>query len=78
MLKKRASEKEKDKRTFIEKIKNMDRYDLILIIGSVTLIPLICFLIFLMFRTDKKTINIKPQAVVQKQILSKEQFNKNK
>ena len=76
MLKKRASEKEKDERTFIEKIKNMDRYDLILIIGSVTLIPLICFLIFLMFRTDKKTINIKPQAVVQKQILSKEQFNK--
>ena len=70
-------ETEKEKETekgnvFIQKIKDLDGYDLILIIVGILLVILLSSY---SFRTNKKTVKI-PQTVVQSQILSKEQLNK--
>lgn len=71
------TETEKEKETekgnvFIQKIKDLDGYDLILIIVGILLVILLSSY---SFRTNKKTVKI-PQTVVQSQILSKEQLNK--
>lgn len=67
------TEKETEKgNVFIQKIKDLDGYDLILIIVGILLVILLSSY---SFRTNKKTVKI-PQTVVQSQILSKEQLNK--
>ena len=67
------TEKETEKENvFIQKIKDLDGYDLILIIVGILLVILLSSY---SFRTNKKTVKI-PQTMVQSQILSKEQLNK--
>ena len=67
------TEKETEKENvFIQKIKDLDGYDLILIIVGILLVILLSSY---SFRTNKKTVKI-PQTVVQSQIFSKEQLNK--
>ena len=67
------TEKETEKENvFIQKIKDLDGYDLILITVGILLVILLSSY---SFRTNKKTVKI-PQTMVQSQILSKEQLNK--
>jgi len=63
-------EKEKEKEIF-QKMKDMDKYDLILIIIPVFLMILLGLLIFLNFKTDKKTVDIK----IQNQVVTQQNIN---
>lgn len=67
-------EREKEKgNIFIQKIKDLDGYDLILIIVGILFVLILSSSAISIFRTNKKTVDIK----VPNQILSKEQLNKN-
>lgn len=70
----KKEEKEKEKENvFIQKIKDMDRYDLILIIVGILFVLILSSYAISIFRTNKKTVDIK----VQNKILSKKQLKKD-
>ena len=71
---KKEEEKEEEKENvFIQKIKDMDGYDLILIIFGILFVLILSSYAISIFRTNKKTVDIK----VQNKILSKEQLKKD-
>lgn len=74
--KKEEEEKEKGFIQKIQKIRDMDMYTVILIIVPIILILLLGSYAVFIFRTNKKAVDIKPQTMVQSQILSKEKFDK--
>lgn len=76
--KKEKEEEEKEKGFIqkIQKIRDMDMYTVILIIVPIILILLLGSYAVFIFRTNKKAVDIKPQTMVQSQILSKEKFDK--
>lgn len=75
---KKEEEKEKENVFIqkIQKIRDMDMYTVILIIVPIILILLLGSYAVFIFRTNKKAVDIKPQTMVQSQILSKEKFDK--
>lgn len=75
---KKEEEEEKEKGFIqkIQKIRDMDMYTVILIIVPIILILLLGSYAVFIFRTNKKAVDIKPQTIVQSQILSKEKFDK--
>lgn len=73
---KKEEEKEKGFIQKIQKIRDMDMYTVILIIVPIILILLLGSYAVFIFRTNKKAVDIKPQTIVQSQILSKEKFDK--
>lgn len=75
---KKEEEEEKEKGFIqkIQKIRDMDMYTVILIIVPIILILLLGSYAVFIFRTNKKAVDIKPQTMVQSQILSKEKFDK--
>ena len=73
---KEEEEKEKGFIQKIQKIRDMDMYTVILIIVPIILILLLGSYAVFIFRTNKKAVDIKPQTMVQSQILSKEKFDK--
>ena len=71
---KKEEEEEKEKENlFIQKIKDLDGYDLFLIIVGILFVLILSSYAISIFRTNKKTVDIK----VQNQILSKEQLKKD-
>lgn len=74
---KRQQKQQNEKEGFIQKIKDMDKYDYILIIVPVLLIILLGSYALSIFRTDKKTVKI-PQSVVQNQVVTQQNINKSK
>ena len=69
---KKEEEKEKEN-VFIQKIKDLDGYDLILIIVGILFVLILSSYAISIFRANKKTVDIK----VQNKILSKEQLKKD-
>ena len=71
---KKEEEEEKEKENlFIQKIKDLDGYDLFLIIVGILFVLILSSYAISIFRANKKTVDIK----VQNQILSKEQLKKD-
>lgn len=71
---KKEEEEEKEKENvFIQKIKDLDGYDLILIIVGILFVLILSSYAISIFRANKKTVDIK----VQNKILSKEQLKKD-
>ena len=76
MLTRKQKEKENEEgfiQKLFQRIKDLDGYDLILIIVGILFVLILSSSAISIFRTNKKTVDIK----VQNQILSKEQLNKN-
>lgn len=71
--KKKEEEEEEKENVFIQKIKDLDGYDLILIIVGILFVLILSSYAISIFRANKKTVDIK----VQNKILSKEQLKKD-
>lgn len=73
LRKQNENENEKEKKEGIfQKIKDIDKNDLILIIATVVIVPIICFSLFLMMK-NKKTVD---KTVVQSQVVIQQNINK--
>ena len=73
MFYKHNYKEEEKENVFIQKIKDMDGYGLILVIVGILFVLILSSYAISIFRTNKKTVDIK----VQNKILSKEQLKKD-